>query len=293
MRTIALSSECLSEQLQTACILECAARKPGNVHPQAAFADVDFASFLRSAQVSAPVLAQAAQQGVGKAVLQAVQATRTAVGSNTNLGMLLLLAPLAAVPAGMSLPRGIPQVLASLTQQDAVLVYEAIRQARPGGLGTVSEADVAEPPQITLREAMQLAADRDQIARQYAHGFADILGFGLQRFLMQIDIQENWEQAIIALALDLLAHCGDTLILRKCGEQMAGAAQAQARRITQLGTRHSDRKAALRDFDAWLRADGHRRNPGSTADFVAAILFASLRDGQWTCPTEISIPDPV
>ena len=32
------------------------------------------------------------------------------------------------------------------------------------------------------------------------------------------------------------------------------------------------------EFDAFLRADGHRRNPGTTADMIAAVLFAALRD---------------
>ena len=32
------------------------------------------------------------------------------------------------------------------------------------------------------------------------------------------------------------------------------------------------------DLDSWLRADGHSRNPGATADLMAAALFAALRD---------------
>ncbi|RLS43832.1 MAG: hypothetical protein DWH81_01915, partial [Planctomycetota bacterium] len=43
-----------------------------------------------------------------------------------------------------------------------------------------------------------------------------------------------------------------------------------------------DGLTALREFDIWLRADAHRRNPGTTADAIAATLFAGLRDGQVT-----------
>ena len=39
------------------------------------------------------------------------------------------------------------------------------------------------------------------------------------------------------------------------------------------------RRTELNRLDTWLRGDGNRRNPGTTADLVAAILFAGLRDG--------------
>jgi triphosphoribosyl-dephospho-CoA synthase len=42
--------------------------------------------------------------------------------------------------------------------------------------------------------------------------------------------------------------------------------------------------ARLDEFDAWLRADGHARNPGATADLVTAALFAALRDGTIRLP---------
>jgi hypothetical protein len=37
-------------------------------------------------------------------------------------------------------------------------------------------------------------------------------------------------------------------------------------------------------FGAWLRAEGHTRNPGATADLVCAGLFAALRDGTIALP---------
>jgi len=35
---------------------------------------------------------------------------------------------------------------------------------------------------------------------------------------------------------------------------------------------------AVSDLDFWLRSDDHRRNPGTTADLVAAGLFVALRE---------------
>ena len=101
------------------------------------------------------------------------------VSTNTNLGIVLLLAPLAAVPGTVDLADGIEEVLATTTIDDARLVYRAIRLAEAGGLGEVADQDIASEPTITLRAVMGLAADRDLIARQYANGFREVLGEAL------------------------------------------------------------------------------------------------------------------
>ena len=88
---------------QLACILEATARKPGNVHRYADFADATYLDFLLSAAAIAPVMEQAPRRRVGETVLRAVRATRRVVATNTNLGTILLLAPLAAVPGWRAL----------------------------------------------------------------------------------------------------------------------------------------------------------------------------------------------
>src|SRR5437899_992179 len=85
---------------QLACVLEATARKPGNVTPFIDFEDLTYLDFVLSAAAIAPVMDRAAELGVGRTVLDALEATRHFVGTNSNLGMLLLLAPLAAVPMG-------------------------------------------------------------------------------------------------------------------------------------------------------------------------------------------------
>ena len=160
---------------EIACLLEVTARKPGNVHRFRDFKDLHFLDFLLSATAIAAPLDRAVEQGLGATVLAAVEATREVVSTNTNLGMILLLAPLAAVPRTVDLAEGVEQVLAATTRDDARDAYRAIRLARPGGLGEVPDQDVAAEPTVTLREAMALAADRDLVARQYANGFREVL----------------------------------------------------------------------------------------------------------------------
>ena len=161
---------------QIACLLEATARKPGNVHRFADFPELEFTDFLLSATAIAGPLDRAADIGVGAAVFEAIEATRNVVSTNTNLGIVLLLAPLAAVPAGIRLADGVESVLASTAVADARHVYCAIRLAQPGGLGEVPNQDVTTEPTISLRAVMGLAAEKDAIALQYVTGFRDVFG---------------------------------------------------------------------------------------------------------------------
>jgi triphosphoribosyl-dephospho-CoA synthase len=270
----------LAEQIRLACVLEATARKPGNVHPEAAFADLTWRDFVISAEAAAPILARTCELGVGQAIRNAVAATRKVVRTNTNLGIILLIAPLAAVPRDVRLPDGIAGVLARLTQRDAELVYEAIRLAQPGAMGKVKEQDVSEPPTKSLVEVMRLAADRDLIARQYAEDFNLVLGMGMLHLARSTEFAIHWERAIIGLQLNIMSRYPDSLILRKCGPEIAAEASLRAGDVLQAvqpGAPYSERELA--GFDRWLRADLNRRNPGTTADLIAASLFAAFREG--------------
>jgi len=270
---------------QLACIVEATARKPGNVHRLQDFADLSYVDFLLSAAAIAPVFERAPERRVGATILDAIRATRQVVRTNTNLGMVLLLAPLAAVPTGEPLEEGLPRILDQLDTEDARLAYQAIRLAQPGGLGQAPEQDLAHEPTLSLREAMALAADRDLVARQYADGFHEILHVGvpvLKEFLRE----QKFEAAIIGTHLHFLAHFPDSLIARKCGPDVAEAVRGKAQALLNVDWLTTEAgRLAVTDFDAWLRAERNSRNPGATADLVAASLFAALRDGIITLPT--------
>lgn len=281
----------LEEHIRLACLLEANARKPGNVHPGARFADLSHRDLIRAADIVAPALAAAHRQGVGPCVLDAVTRTQNVLRKNANLGIILLLAPLAAVAPEETLPAGIPTVLAALDQTDAVLVYRAIRLAGPAGMGTVSEQDLSQEPEVTLLEAMRLAEKRDAVAAEYVHRFDLVLNFGLPILSQCEDFQATWEMTIIELQLKLLSRRPDSLIARKCGMATAQEAATLAQRVLEAGwPRTPAGQELLQQFDCWLRDDGHRRNPGTTADLVAACLFAGLRDGHITPPNSVRWP---
>ena len=254
--------------------------KPGNVHRGADFEDLTFYDFLGGAVAIAPAMQSATERPVGQTVLAAIRATRGLVSTNVNLGMVLLLAPLAAVPRALGLREGVAAVLAGLTPADAADVYQAIRLAKPGGLGHVQTADVHQPAPADLVQAMRTAAERDLIARQYANGFAEVLDLVLP-WLVHAR-QQGWPlpDCIIHVHVRMLSQFPDSLIARKCGDSLAQQASSRARRVLDAGQPGDGAYAqALADLDFWLRADHQRRNPGTTADLVAAGLFAALRDG--------------
>jgi triphosphoribosyl-dephospho-CoA synthase len=199
-----------------------------------------------------------------------------------------LLAPLAAVPSNVRLTDGVADVLGKLTQQDASLAYQAIRHANPGGMGCTETEDVSDEPTGTLLEVMRIAADRDGIAMQYASGFEVVLETGVSILASEGDFRENWEQAIIHLHLTLMATCPDSLIARKLGSDEARKSVELAEAVLEAGwpsTRLSAQK--LIELDVWLRDRGNLRNPGTTADLVAASIFAAVRDGFVEMPSGV------
>ena len=265
--------------------MEATARKPGNVHPQAEFSDLCYRDFVVSAEIVAPILARAGRRGVGATILDAITRTADAVGRNTNLGIVLLIAPLAAVPRDVSLLDGITQILDRLTTEDASLVYRAIRVAKPGGMGDVAAQDVSGEPTATLRDVMRLAADRDSVAAQYATGFRLVLRTGVTLLEENKDFADRWEQSLVGLHLRLMAECPDTLIARKCGADKARQSASLAQAVLDAGWPVTQSSRLMLDqLDNWLRKNGNRRNPGTTADLVAASLFAALRDGRIEAP---------
>jgi triphosphoribosyl-dephospho-CoA synthase len=276
--TQALRPEAIALLAQAACLIEASAAKPGNVTPKHSFDDTSYEDFLLSAAAIGPAFLDASHARVGATVLRAVADTRRVVGVNTNLGIVLLLAPLArAAGAGSGPLRArVAGVLASLTLEDARDAYAAIRLAAPAGLGTAAAEDVRDEPKRTLREAMALAAERDSIAREYATDYELTFGIVLPALKQARATGLSWSRATLEAYLRTLAEVPDTLIARKLGIEAALAVSAGARRV--LAAAPASRDEALAAFDADLRVGGNRRNPGTTADLMAAGLFVAMAE---------------
>jgi triphosphoribosyl-dephospho-CoA synthase len=260
-----------------ACLAELDAPKPGNVHRFAPGHRMEVVDFVRSAEASAaPIAARGARVGIR--VRAAVDATLSAVQQNTNLGIILLCAPLAAaaeVPDAALRP-ALARVLDRLDLSDAADVFAAIAAANPGGLGRAPRHDVNAPAAATLREAMAEAADRDRIARQYVTTYEDIFSLGLPALATARRRRSDARWSTLAVYLTFLAAMPDTHIVRKFD---LGAAEAVRREAVDW----RDAFAAARDpegiADGLLNWDGELKsrgiNPGTSADLTVATLFAS------------------
>lgn len=269
----------ISAAAQLACVLEATAPKVGNVHPGASFSDMTYGDFLKSALAIAPVFEKASSLSVGELVLESVLDTRADVGINTNLGTVLLFAPIAkAWTPGTThgdLRTATVRVLQTLSVNDSKSVYEAIRVAKPGGLGEASEHDVRADPPSDLLIAMRHAAARDSVAAQYANGYRDLFDRLLPWFAESLHSGLDVFEATCAVQIRWLAEEWDGLIVRKCGEKIASTVQSLARRVI-AAEDDAGRRARVTELDDYLRGDGHRRNPGTTADLIAAMLFVKL-----------------
>ena len=276
----------IASAAQLACLLEVSAPKPGNVSPGRNFDDLFYEDFLASAAAIGRAFAEIGERPLGSTIYQAVQATLAWARSNSNLGIILLLAPLAraasgAAPAGL---RGaVRSVLESTTVDDAREVYAAIRAAAPGGLGRADAEDVAEEPTRTLYEVMQLAADRDGIAREYVTGFGVTFEIGTPALTRARGEGLSWPDAVVETYLNLLAACRDTHIARRAGARAADEVSHAARAVlTAGGVRSAAGREAVDAMDRQLRTVDHLRNPGTTADLTAAAIFVVLLEGGWS-----------
>ena len=273
-----LSGDLLERQVQLACVLEVSAAKPGNITPEHDFADMTYADMVRSALALGPVFARrrALRRGVGELIADGVEATALIAGANTNLGIVLLFAPLvrAAVTrrADEPLRSAVQRILSQLDVDDAAQAFAAIARASPGGLGEAPEHDVRAPARVSLREAMAAAAHRDSIASEYATDYAIVFDTGLRLLDGALRDGLSTLDAIVSLHVGLLASHPDSLIARKAGDAAARAVTEGAREVRE-GTR------SLTDFDASLRSADNRLNPGTTADLVAGTLLAALLTG--------------
>lgn len=271
-----------------ACRLDVAVRKPGNVSWFSAGHGMDAAMFVESAHAAAgPLFTPGAR--VGTRIEAAVAASWAAVACNTNLGIVLLCAPIAAAlerihdgHTAAALRSAVQGVLADLDVDDSRAAYRAIAQANPGGLGHAAAQDVHDTPTVGLRAAMALAAPHDRIARQYRDGFAELFEIGLAvlppgfSIMAAADDDPPDAATIAAVQRVYLAWLGsgpDSHIVRKHGGALAHIVMtaAQGWRERAAAAEALDAEPEFIAWDAALKAE--HINPGTSADLTVATLL--------------------
>lgn len=282
---------------QLACIMEASAPKPGNVNRLHDFADTKFEHFVASGVAIGPTISRAAYRGdragtgdidiaeigTGDLIEEAVlSASNWHGGSNTNLGIAMLLVPLAA-SAGMAIAKendmrdNIDPIMKGTVHHDTLALYRAIRHANPGGLGSSGNLDVNDPASdrqikkdgINLYQVME-ATEGDSIARELTTSYDISFNTGCPAIMEALP--DGIDSAIVHGFLTILAEVPDTLIARKNGADAAGKVSKDARAVL-------DGKMDISAFDASLRSKDNRLNPGTTADLVTSSLMIALLKG--------------
>ena len=271
-----------SRQFLYACLLDQQALKPGNVGLHGGGHGKTSQDFRRSAQASAELITRP-DWSLGRRVREAASASWGVAGCNTNIGVLLLAAPLVSAyyrEDSSALSQRVEEVLAETTVDDARDVYRAIQLMRPAGLGRVPQADVHDRPEVTLREAMELAARRDRIAAEYQDGFPVTFG----------EARPQWEAlclrwgerrwAMVGVFLTLLALYPDSHIARVHGEEMARSVSGKIKKLADEfceAESPENYRPRLLELDALWKSSGI--SPGTTADLTLAGVLAARLDG--------------
>jgi len=302
---------------ELACLLEVSATpKPGNVHRFRDFEDTKYEDFLAASVTLGKHLEDLAMKGVqlkegkiswnqinlGKEIFEAIKESDFFhLGGNTNLGIILLLAPI-SIAAGMSikeendnvfcdimaLQNNVIEVMINSTVEDAVQVSHGISYVSPGGLGNTEKFDVTNPnirdelesSNTTLVKLMTECKDKDNICFELALGFPITFGKGIKTLEEAMKRSDDINLAIIDTYLEILASYPDTLIKRKYGEEKAMEIATRASAIIMLGGAETiEGRRELEEFDIELREEEEKINPGTTADLIAATIFVYLLCG--------------
>jgi triphosphoribosyl-dephospho-CoA synthase len=281
-------SSALQHAYLQACLAELEALKPGNVHIFADGHGMQVHDFIASAEVSAPALCDDEAYGhrlLGQRILHALQATHAKVGCNTNLGIVLLAAPLVQARLQfqeLPLQTALHQVLQQTTVEDAACVYEGIRLVSPAGMGQRDAHDVSQPPQITLLHAMQLASQNDMVAQQYVDAYVTIFSTAMPLYEAYSARWERSAWALTAVYLYWLSSVPDSHIQRKYGADLASQIQNTAAEHYKAFTALENPKhymPALLKWDAELKQA--RINPGTSADLtVITAMISNLINGE-------------
>jgi triphosphoribosyl-dephospho-CoA synthase len=275
-----ISSEQLGELYRQACEVDVQAFKPGNVSVYADGHEMTVADFRTSAEVSAKPLCNP-NYSLGEKIYYAVKATREAVGCNTNLGIILLCAPLIQAIGqkgpDSTLRQALHKVINETTIEDADWVFKAITLASPGGLGSSNQQDVNEKASVTLLEAMEIASAKDRIALQYTTDYQDIFNFAVLRYTIGFNRWGSRDWAAVAVYADMLSHFPDSHIERKYGNQYSEMVTIKMAQLSEELYKTDNPeliKPLLFSLDQELKHYGI--NPGTTADMIVATVFTAF-----------------
>jgi triphosphoribosyl-dephospho-CoA synthase len=180
------------------------------------------------------------------------------------------------------------KIVEATTPEDAVAVYEAVKIAKPSGLGKAPDLDVNDPnslkriveERISLYQVFKIASAYDMVCSEWVNNYPVTFDFAYPRLMKNLKEDGDLNMAVIHTFLEVLAKYPDTFIARKVGLKRACEVSAMAEEALKSGgLKTTVGREKLRRFDATLRKESNALNPGTTADIIAAALALAVLDG--------------
>ena len=250
--------------------------KPGNVNLLSSHKDTKAQDYLDSAILSSKELFNQ-NYSLGKRILESVNVTRSQVNVNTNLGIILLCAPVIQSYIdfnNLDLREGIKNTLSTTSIKDTHDLCAAINISSPGGLGDSDMYDTASYPNASIKQIMDYSQEYDRISYQYSHNFSDIFDFIIPKLEFLNQRYESLDISLSLLFIEILAKIPDSHISRKFGDKIAKKTSNNAYDLLKILDREYDPDylaKALNNLDYEYKKKGI--NPGTTADLLVASLM--------------------
>ncbi len=250
--------------------------KPGNVNLLSPHKDTKAQDYLDSATLSSKELFNQ-NHSLGKRILESVKVTRSQVNVNTNLGIILLCAPVIQSYIdfnALDLRDCIKKTLSATSVKDTHDLCAAINISSPGGLGDSDMYDTASYPNISIKQIMDYSKEYDRISYQYSHNFTDIFDFIIPKLEFLNQRYESLDISLSLLFIEILAKIPDSHISRKFGDKIAKKTSNNAYDLLKILDREHDPDylaKALNNLDYEYKKKGI--NPGTTADLLVASLM--------------------
>ena len=250
--------------------------KPGNVNIKSPHSDTNAEDYLESSLLSSKELFKP-DYSLGERILNSIKITRSKIKTNTNLGIILLCAPIIHACIyfnNLTMREGIKKTLSSSTVKDTQDLCMAINISAPGGLGTREIYDTASKPTVNILEIMNHSASYDRISYQYSHDYSDIFDFIIPRLVFLNKKHNSLDISLSLMFMEILAKIPDSHISRKFDDKIAKKTSNNASDLLKILDREyspdylADR---LNNLDYEYKKKGI--NPGTTADLLVASLM--------------------
>lgn len=291
-----MNSKEIAQIAQIASVLEVSGYpKPGNVHRTRDFEDMVFEDFLISGIAIGPTIEKATENvdvskpQLGKYILEAVRQTDKWVKNNTNLGIVMLIVPIACAASVSNdfsqIRENIVKLMGNTTVDDAIDLYDAINIADAGGMGDQDEYDVTSENakeelrdnNQNMRDVLEISAPWDRLAKELTTDLPVCFEIGYPTY-SKLKNDDSLNDASVLTFLKILSEIPDTLISRKYGDEKALEVSGQAKEL--LGhINDDDFNDRLNAFDDYLFEN--KLNPGTTADLTAASIMISYLESNF------------